>query len=150
MLVQRTARSYGGLDISYETEFYVETKLRILGSSFARVLCVMPPKPFFRPGKQSQSMALCPVPSARGDDRGRPCGSAVDLAALVDSGGYVRVPLRRRGNLVVLLLFCSVFVRIGAARCVYFVSDGGCHGASAMGLMAQGDSVGYVRVPCRL
>ena len=92
MLVQRTARSYGGLDISYETEFYVETKLRILGSSFARVLCVMPPKPFFRPGKQSQSMALCSVPSARGDDGGRHGGSPVDLAARVDSGGTCVYP----------------------------------------------------------
>ena len=33
---------------------------------------------------------------------------------------------------------------------MYFESDGGRHGASAVGLMAQGDSVGYVRVPCRL
>ena len=33
---------------------------------------------------------------------------------------------------------------------MYFVSDGGRHGASAVGLMAQGDLVGYVRVPCRL
>ena len=139
MLVQRTARSYGGLDISYETEFYVETKLRILGSSFARVLCVMPPKPFFRPGKQSQSMALCSVPSARGDDGGRHGRSAVDLAAWADSGGYVRVPLRRRGCRVVWLLFCSLFVRIGAALCVCFVSDGGRHGASAVSLRAQGD-----------
>ena len=95
-------------------------------------------------------MALFPVPSARGDDRGRPCGSLVDLAAQVDSGGYVRVPLRRRGSRVVGLLFCSLFVRIGAALCVCFVSDGGRHGASSVGLMAQGDSVGYVRVPCRL
>ena len=53
------------------------------------------------PGKQSQSMALFPVPSDRGDDRGRPCRSLVDLAAQVDSGGYVRVSLRRRGSLVV-------------------------------------------------
>ena len=60
-------------------------------------------------------MALFPVLSARGDDRGRPCRSAVDLAVRVDSGGYVRVPLRRRGSLVVCLLFCCVFVRIGAA-----------------------------------
>ena len=95
-------------------------------------------------------MALCSVPSARGDDRGRPCGSAVDLAAWVDSGGYVRVSLRRRGCRVVWLLFCSLFVRIGAALCVCFVSDGGRHGAYSVGLMAQGDSVGYVRVPCRL
>ena len=47
-------------------------------------------------------------------------------------------------------MFCPVFVRIGAARCVYFVSDGGRHGASAVGVMAQGDSVGYVSIPCRL
>ena len=93
-------------------------------------------------------MALCPAPSARGDDRGRPCGSAADLAAQADSGGYVRVPLRRRGSRVVGLLFCSLFVRIGAARCVCFVSDGGRHGASAVSLRAQGDSLGYVRVTC--
>ena len=30
-------------------------------------------------------------------------------------------------------------------HCVCFVSDGGRHGASAVGLRAQGDSVGYVR-----
>ena len=60
-------------------------------------------------------MALCPVPSARGDDGGRHGASAVDLAAWADSGGYVRVPPRRRGSLVVQLLFCCVFVRIGAA-----------------------------------
>ena len=95
-------------------------------------------------------MALFPVPSARGDDRGRPCGSLVDLAAQMDSGGYARVPLRHRGSRVVWLLFCSPFVRIGAALCVCFVSDGGRHGASSVSLMAQGDSVGYVRVPCRL
>ena len=99
-------------------------------------------------------MALCPVPSARGDDRGRPCGSAADLAAQADSGGYVRVSLRRRGCRVVWLLFCSLSVRIGAALCVCFVSGGGRHGASSVGLMAQGDSLGYVRVnvrvPCRL
>ena len=65
-------------------------------------------------------MALFPVPSARGDDRGRPCGSLVDLAAQVDSGGYVRVPLRRRGSRVVGLLFCSLFVRIGAASLFLF------------------------------
>ena len=95
-------------------------------------------------------MALCPAPSARGDDGGRHGGSAVDLAARADSGGYVRVSLRRRGSRVVWLLFCSLFVRIGAALCVCFVSDGGRHGASSVGLMAQGDSLGYVRVPCRL
>ena len=65
-------------------------------------------------------MALCPVPSARGDDRGRPCGSLVDLAALEDSGGYVRVPRRRRGSLVGWLEFCCQFVRISAACvCVF-------------------------------
>ena len=104
MLVQRTARSYGGLDISYETEFYVETKLRILGSSFARVLCVMPPQTFFRPGNRGLTEpehGSVPVPSARGDDGGRHGRSAVDLAAQADSGGYVRVPRRLRGSLVV-------------------------------------------------
>ena len=95
-------------------------------------------------------MALCLVPSARGDDGGRHGASAVDLAAWADSGGYVRVPPRRRGSMVVQLLFCCVFVRNGAAHVVCFVSDGGRHGASAVGLMAQGGSVGYVRVPCRL
>ena len=84
-------------------------------------------------------MALCPVPSARGDDRGRPCGSAADLAAQADSGGYLRVSLRRRGCRVVWLLFCSLFVRIGAARCVCFVSDGGSHGGSNVDLMGQSD-----------
>ena len=65
-------------------------------------------------------MALCPVPSARGDDRGRPCGSAVDLAVRVDSGGYVRVPLRLRGSLVLWLVLCGLFVRISAAIvCVF-------------------------------
>ena len=59
-------------------------------------------------------MALCSVPSARGDDGGRHGGSPADLAAPVDSGGYVRVPPWRRGSLVVGLLFCYVFVRIGA------------------------------------
>ena len=29
------------------------------------------------------------------------------------------------------------------------LSDGGRHGASAVSLMAQGDSVGYISVPCR-
>ena len=95
-------------------------------------------------------MALCSVPSARGDDGGRHGGSPVDLAARLDSGGYVRVPPWRRGSLVVQFLFFCVFVRIGAADCVCFVSYGGRHGASAVGLMAQGDLVGYVRVPCRL
>ena len=32
---------------------------------------------------------------------------------------------------------------------VFVLSDGGRHGASAVGLRAQGDSVGYVSVPCR-
>ena len=65
-------------------------------------------------------MALFPVPSARGDDRGRPCGSAADLAAQADSGGYVRVPLRRRGSLVGWLEFYCQFVRISAACvCVF-------------------------------
>ena len=95
-------------------------------------------------------MALCPVPSARGDDGGRHGASAVDLAARADSGGYVRVSPWRRGSLVVLFLFCCVFVRNGAAHVVCFVSDGGRQGASAVGLMAQGGSVGYVSVPCRL
>ena len=41
-------------------------------------------------------------------------------------------------------------MRISAAsNCVCVLSDGGRHGASAVGLMAQGDSVGYVSVPCR-
>ena len=95
-------------------------------------------------------MALCPAPSARGDDGGRHGASAVDLAARADSGGYVRVPPRRRGSLVVGLLFCSVFVRISAAQCVCVVSDGGCLGGSPVDLVAQADLLGYVRVPCRL
>ena len=95
-------------------------------------------------------MALCPAPSALGDDGGRHGRSTVDLAAPADSGGCVRVPRRLRGSRVVLLLFCSLFVRIGAAVCGCFVSDGGRHGASAVGLRAQGDSIGYVSVLCRL
>ena len=51
---------------------------------------------------------------------GRPCGSLVDLAALEDSGGYVRVPRRCRGSLVGWLEFCCQFVRISAACvCVF-------------------------------
>ena len=129
--------------MSYETEFCVEMKLR------TRLMCYAP-QTIFRPGKQSQSMALCSVPSARGDDGGRHGGSPVDLAAPVDSGVYVRIPLRLRSSLVVQLLFFCVFVRIGAAIVCVFVSDGGRHGASSVGLKAQGHLVGYVRVPCRL
>ena len=65
-------------------------------------------------------MALCPAPSARGDDGGRHGRSAVDLAAQADSGGCVRVPRRLRGSLVVLLEYCCLFVRISAASCVLF------------------------------
>ena len=40
-------------------------------------------------------------------------------------------------------------MRVGAAHCVCFVSDGGRHSGSAVDLRAQGESVGYVRALCR-
>ena len=95
-------------------------------------------------------MALCSErPMPRWGAPWRHVGSAVDLASRADSGGYVRVPLRRRGSLVVWFVLCCLFVRISAAHCVCVLSDGGRHGASAVSLMAQGDSVGYISVPCR-
>ena len=83
-------------------------------------------------------------------DGGRHCASAVSLRAQGDSVGYISVPCRRRGRLVALLEFCSLFMRISAAQCVCVLSDGGCLGGSPVDLVAQADLVGYVRVPCRL